>query len=63
MQLVQTYVIGRDSNVLRVDFGREPDPPAPKFPGAAGLRALQGEGPETSVAELYLMRPANQRAA
>jgi len=63
MQLAQAYVIGRDSNVLRVDFGREPDPPAPKFPGAAGLRAVQGEGLETSVDDLFLMRPANRRAA
>jgi hypothetical protein len=32
------FVIGRESNVLRVDFSRGPDPPTPKFPGAAGLR-------------------------
>jgi hypothetical protein len=32
------FVISRESNVLRVGFSRDPDPPAPKFPGAAGLR-------------------------
>jgi hypothetical protein len=31
-------VIRRDGNVLRVNFGQPPDPPAPRFPGAAGLR-------------------------
>ena len=31
------YVVERDSNIVRVDFGREPDPPAPKFPGAGAL--------------------------
>ena len=34
-------VIGRERNVVRVDFGRQPDPPAPKFPGAAALRSAQ----------------------
>lgn len=32
------YVVGRESNVLRVDFRHEPDPPAPIFPGAAAAR-------------------------
>lgn len=32
-------VIARDNNVVRVNFGREPDPPTPKFPGSRGLRA------------------------
>jgi hypothetical protein len=32
------YVIARERNVVRVDFQRPPDPPAPKFPGAAALR-------------------------
>jgi hypothetical protein len=31
-------VIARENNVVRVDFTRKPDPPAPRFPGAAGLR-------------------------
>jgi hypothetical protein len=32
------YVIAREHNVVRVDFRRQPDPPAPKFPGARALR-------------------------
>lgn len=35
------HVIARDDNVVRVDFSREPDPPAPKFPGANGLREFR----------------------
>jgi hypothetical protein len=35
---VDCYVIARESNVVRVDFSRDPDPPAPCFPGANGLR-------------------------
>ena len=38
-----TYIIGRNDNVLVVDFTRRPEPPAPRFPGANGLR---GKGPE-----------------
>ena len=37
------YVIARESNVLRVDFNREPDPPAPRFPGAGALRDVELE--------------------
>ncbi len=36
---VDRRVIARQDNVVRVDFGREPDPPAPRFPGATGLRS------------------------
>lgn len=32
------FIISRENNVLRVDFSRDPDPPAPKFPGAGALR-------------------------
>jgi hypothetical protein len=48
------YVIRRESNVLEVDFSREPDPPAPRFPGASGLRELpEGDcGPDRSFGEL-----------
>ena len=34
------YVIARERNVVRVDFRREPDPPAPKFPGACARKEL-----------------------
>ena len=33
-----TYIIGRNDNVLLVDFTRGPEPPAPRFPGANALR-------------------------
>ena len=36
-----TCVIARESNVVVIDF-RRPDPPAPHFPGAGALRAVQG---------------------
>lgn len=31
-------LLGRDGNVLRVDFSRKPEPPSPTFPGAGALR-------------------------
>ncbi len=37
------HIIGREHNVVRVDFGYEPDPPAPKFPGANGFRPAKEE--------------------
>ena len=37
------FVIARESNVVRVDFNREPDPPAPRFPGAGALRDDEGD--------------------
>ena len=37
------FVIGREDNVLRVDFSRDPDPPVPRFPGACGLRETVDE--------------------
>ena len=33
MVTVSRYVIARERNVIRVDFRREPDPPAPGFRG------------------------------
>jgi hypothetical protein len=41
------YVIERESNIVRVDFGHEPDPPAPRFPGAGALH----EAPMSDSAE------------
>jgi hypothetical protein len=38
MDFVDRYVIARESNVVRVNFRLEPDPPAPRFPGAGALR-------------------------
>jgi hypothetical protein len=50
------FVIGRENNVVRVDFSREPDPPAPKFPGAGALRDISG-------AELSVSAAAASKAA
>jgi hypothetical protein len=49
------YVVERDGNIVRVGFGGEPDPPAPKFPGAG---ALHEAPPMSDVAELALVRCA-----
>jgi hypothetical protein len=43
------YVLGREHNVVHVDFGRKPDPPAPKFPGAAALRRTARYSPPLGV--------------
>jgi hypothetical protein len=37
------HIIGRENNIVQVDFGHEYDPPAPKFPGANGLRPVKKE--------------------
>lgn len=41
---IHRRVIARESNVLRVNFKRAPDPPTPCFPGANGLRFKVAEG-------------------
>jgi hypothetical protein len=51
LSAVNRHVIARESNIVRVDFSREPDPPTPCFPGANGLRAgdcVHDLGPETN---------------
>jgi hypothetical protein len=53
------YVIVRDNNVVHVDFGREPDPPAPKFPGAAALR----EGLDNQSTEPFCGKPMPMRSS
>ena len=39
----ERFIIARERNVVRVDFRQEPEPPAPKFPGAAALRLSSAE--------------------
>jgi len=51
-------IIAREDNVIRVDFRREPDPPAPRFPGAGALRgetecADHADGSSRTVGLLY----------
>jgi hypothetical protein len=36
--MITGRIIGRNGNIIVVDFSREPNPPAPGFPGASGLR-------------------------
>jgi hypothetical protein len=55
------YIIGRESNVVQVDFGREFDPPAPKFPGANGLRPVKREECEPQC--MASIGPATRRWA
>jgi hypothetical protein len=43
LSVADRYVIARESNVVRVDFSRDPDPPAPCFPGANGLHLSDTE--------------------
>jgi hypothetical protein len=38
LSVVDRHVIARESNGVRGDFSRDPDPPAERFPGANGLR-------------------------
>jgi hypothetical protein len=45
-------VIGREDNVVLVDFTRKPDPPAPKFPGANALRKNATEEVQFRLAPL-----------
>ncbi|MFN3347577.1 hypothetical protein [Pseudorhodoplanes sp.] len=33
------YVIGREHNIVRVNFTRSPEPPTRPFPGAGAMRA------------------------
>jgi hypothetical protein len=40
-------IIGRDRNVVVVDFAGKPEPPAPQFPGANGLRESAAAAPES----------------
>ena len=49
---INRHIVARDSNVIRVNFDRrDPDPPAPTFPGAGALRQY----PRDDTAELSFM--------
>lgn len=52
-------IVAREHNVVRVDFSREPDPPAPRFPGARGARApAAAAGHTAAVARFSIDREA-----
>jgi hypothetical protein len=46
------WVIARETNIVRVDFSRSPEPPNPRFPGASGVRELR-----QNIFELQLKLP------
>ena len=50
MRRARISVIERENNILRVDFRREPDPPAPKFPGAGAMHEPDEEKEEARLA-------------
>jgi len=52
------FVIRRENNVVLVDFSRDPDPPAPKFPGASGLREIGDESTPRDANILAALRTA-----
>jgi hypothetical protein len=58
LSTVDCCVIARDRDVLRVDFSREPDPPAPCFPGANGLRLSHAERDEAEAPAVITIRGA-----
>jgi hypothetical protein len=43
-------VIARNDHVVLVDFSRKPEPPAPRFPGAGGLRKVSQQMCEVRLA-------------
>jgi hypothetical protein len=44
-------ILCREGNVVQVDFGSDPDPPAPRFPGAGALRQIGFEGANSTTPE------------
>jgi hypothetical protein len=49
LSTVDRCVIAREGNVVRVNFSRDPDPPAPCFPGASGLRWSGAQAPHDAA--------------
>lgn len=62
MTVVHRRVIARESNIVRVDFSREPDPPAPCFPGASGLRLSDTECDSEQAPPIAVRAAAGQGA-
>jgi hypothetical protein len=52
------YILYRQGNVVQVDFSREPDPPAPQFPGAGALRQTGFEGATATTLEAVALPAA-----
>jgi hypothetical protein len=49
MHRARSRVVERENNILRVDFRHEPDPPAPKFPGAGAMHEIRLEETEEAA--------------
>jgi len=60
LSVIKSRVIGRNGNIVVVDFSREPNPPAPRFPGASGLRMPSDDEPRTSFTPLAIRGPLPQ---
>jgi hypothetical protein len=56
MNTIKSRVIGREHNIVRVEFRREPDPPTPPFPGAGALKSVVLE--EVLVSSINRMEAA-----
>ena len=56
LSIIDRYVIARESNVVRVDFSPEPDPPAPCFPGANGFRLSNAPANRADAASAVAIR-------
>ena len=60
---INRFVISRENNVVRVDFSRDPDPPAPRFPGASGLREIGYESAsETKYSAAGALREVSENS-
>jgi hypothetical protein len=57
--MIDRYVIGRERNVVRVDFSREPEPPTPPFPGAGAMRACAWQSRQVNAAAAGLRLEAS----
>lgn len=52
LSVKNSRIIARTENIVLVDFSREPHPPAPRFPGANGLRGRCSQDSEMGAAPL-----------
>jgi len=55
MRRARSCVVEREHNVLRIDFRREPDMPAPKFPGAGAMHEIHLDEREEAALTRWLL--------
>ena len=63
LSVTKEYVIGRKGNIVLVGFGRKPEPPAPRFPGASGLREDGAQDCQTQEVDRLHRAPAKRWGA